>query len=124
MNEFFLGARACPFHQGSPLALILSCSCVAADPRKKAGADNAVTLAKLHSCVVRPLCDNGVMGNDLKKKAPVVYAESLMSVDSRGRLVLDAQALRDSGVLNRQFRAAERLHEVLKVKRVLESKVK
>lgn len=53
------------------------------------------------------------MGENVKKKAPV-YAESLMSVDAQGRLVLDRRALKESGVLNRQFRAAKRLSQILK----------
>lgn len=47
------------------------------------------------------------------KKPRKIFAESLMSVDSRGRLVLDYKAMIESGVMNRQFRAARKLHRIL-----------
>ncbi len=50
-------------------------------------------------------------------KSPEIYAESLMAVDDRGRLVLDRRAMMESGVMDRQFRAANRLYDILHVKK-------
>jgi len=53
----------------------------------------------------------------LKKKTSRSHTESLMAVDERGHLVLDRRALSESGVLDRQYQAADRLYEVLKARK-------
>lgn len=47
--------------------------------------------------------------------------ESLMAVNSQGHLVLDQKAMIASGVMDRQFEAANRLHDLLESKRKTES---
>lgn len=44
------------------------------------------------------------------------YAGAIMSLDMRGRLVADEVALKATGIMSRQFKAANRLQKALAIK--------
>lgn len=60
---------------------------------------------------------NKIPLTDEQKRLRANPPESLMAVNSQGNLVLDYNAMIESGVMDRQFEAANKLHDLLEAQR-------